>query len=54
MYEHGLPLQISNVRHLAQLLLAARLKSPNQATIGENWVTQFIKHCPELDSKYTR
>ena len=52
MYERGLPLQISNVRHLAQLLLAARLKSPNQATIGENWVTWFIKHCPELDSKY--
>ena len=27
MYERGLPLQISNVRHLAQLLLSARLKS---------------------------
>ena len=54
MYERGLPLQISNVQHLAQLLLAARLKSPNQATIGENWVTWFIKRRPELDSKYTR
>ena len=27
MYERGLPLQISNVRHLAQLLLSARLRS---------------------------
>ena len=27
MYERGLPLQISNVRHLAQLLLSACLKS---------------------------
>ena len=51
MYKHDLPFQISNVQHLAQLLLAAHLKSPNQATIGENWVTQFIKCCPELDSK---
>ena len=33
MYKRGLPLQISNVRHLAQLLLSARLKSPEKATI---------------------
>ena len=39
MYERGLPLQVSNVRYLAQLLLSARLKSPEKATIGELWRT---------------
>ena len=54
MYERGLPLQISNVHHLAQLLLSARLKSPEKATIGELWVNRYIKRRPELKSKYTR
>ena len=54
MYQRGLPLQISNVRYLAQLLLSARLKSPEKATIGELWANRFIQRRPELKSKYTR
>jgi len=54
MCQRGLPLQMSNVRHLAQLLLSARLKSSKEATIGENWVSRFIQRHPELKSKYTR
>ena len=33
--QRGLPLRISNVRHLTQLLLSARLKASKNATIGE-------------------
>ena len=56
MHHRGLPLQISNVRYLAQLLLSARMKPSNaeNATIGELWVNRFIKRHPELKSKYTR
>ena len=54
MYQRGLPLQISDARYLAQLLLSARLKTPEKATIGELWVNRFIKRRPELKSKYTR
>ena len=54
MSQRGLPLQISNVRYLAQLLLSARLKAPEKATIGELWVNRFIQRHPELKSKYTR
>ena len=54
MSQHGLPLQLSSVHYFAQLLLSAQLKLPQKATIGELWVNQFIKHHPELKSKYTR
>ena len=47
----GLPLQISVVHHLAQLLLSARIPS---AIIGKNWVNRFVKRHPGLISKYTR
>ena len=47
----GLPLQLSIVRHLAQLLVFACLPS---TTIGENWVNRYVKRHPELRSKYTR
>ena len=53
MSQCGLPLQISNVHYLAQLLLSAQLKAPKKATIGELWVNCFIQHHPELKSKYT-
>ena len=55
MHHHGLPLQISNVRYLAQLLLSAWMKPSNaeNVTINKLWVNQFIKHHPELKSKYT-
>ena len=51
MDKRGLPLQLSIVRHLAQLLVSARLPS---TTIGENWVNRYVKRHPELRSKYTR
>ena len=54
MSQRGLPLQLSSVYYFAQLLLSARLKSPQKATIGELWVNRFIKRHPELKSKYTR
>ncbi|OJJ87265.1 uncharacterized protein ASPGLDRAFT_1153176 [Aspergillus glaucus CBS 516.65] len=40
MGQHGLPLQISTVRYLAQLLLSARLSSQT-AYVGECWVTHM-------------
>ena len=56
MSQHGLPLQFSTVHYLAKLLLSACLKTSasEKATIGELWVNCFIKHHPELKSKYTR
>ena len=51
MDKHGLPLQLSIVCHLAQLLVSACLPS---TTIGENWVNHYVKHHPELRSKYTQ
>ena len=51
MDKRGLPLQLSTVRHLAQLLVTARLPS---TTIGENWVNRYVQRHPELKSKYTR
>ena len=53
MNQRGLPLQISNVCHLAQLLLSAWLKPSQDAFISEQWVSQFIQHHYELKSKYT-
>ena len=53
MCQHGLPLWISNVCYLTQLLLSTWLKSSKKATIGEQWVNQFIQCHPELKSKYT-
>ena len=52
MGQRGLPLQISTVCYLAQLLLSARLSS--QTTyVGEHWVTQYIQRHTELSSKYS-
>ena len=48
----GLPLQLSIVHHLAQLLLSACLSSSQ--LVGECWVNYFIQHHPELKSKYTQ
>ena len=56
MYRCGLPLQISSVRHLAQLLLSAQLSKPKDAFISDKWVSRFIEHHPEqaeFQSKYT-
>ncbi|BCR86319.1 uncharacterized protein ACHE_30306S [Aspergillus chevalieri] len=54
MDKRGLPLQVSNVRHLAQLLLSARSKPSKDISISEKWVSRFIQRHPELKSKYTR
>ena len=54
MDQRGLPPQISTVRYLAQLLLCARLSSPQSAYVGEHWVTRYIKRHDELSSKYSR
>ena len=54
MDKHGLPLQLPIVSYLAQLLLSACLSQPSHAiTIGGHWVNRFIKHHPELRSKYS-
>ena len=53
MYRRGLPLQISNVRHLTQLLLSAWLSKPKDAFVSNKWVSRFIGHHSELQSKYT-
>ena len=51
----GLPLQISTVSHLAQLLLSTCLSMPTEAiTIGGHWVNCFVKCNPELNLKYTQ
>ena len=54
MDKRGLPLQISNVRHLAQLLLSAWSKPSKDLSISVKWVSRFIQRHPELKSKYTR
>ena len=51
MDRHGLPLQLSTVCYLAQLLLSTCLSSFQP--VGECWVNHFIQHHPELKSKYT-
>ena len=51
MDKRGLPLQLSAVRHLAQLLVSARIPS---ATIGKNWVNRYVNRHPGLISKYTQ
>lgn len=43
-----------NVRHLAQLLLSARLRPSQDALFNERWVPLFIQRHPELRCKYTR
>ena len=42
MDKRGLPLQLSTIRHLAQLLVSSRLSSSQPVTIGENWVNCYI------------
>ena len=54
MDKHGLPLQLSTIHHLAQLLVSSRLSSSQPVTIGEHWVHRYIQRHPELKSKHTR
>lgn len=52
--QRGQPLQVSDARYLAQLLLSARLGPSQEATIGVLWVNRFIQRHPELSCEYTR
>ena len=54
MDSRGLPLQLSTVHHLAQLLLTACLSSSQPVILGEHWVNRFIQDHPQLKSKYTQ
>ena len=54
MDRRGLPLQLSTVHHLAQLLLSAHSQQPSLITIGGHWVNHYIQRHPELKPKYTR
>jgi len=36
-----------------QLLLSVQLSSSQEASIGKNWINQFIKHYKKLCSKYS-
>ena len=56
MDKRGLPLQLSTIRHLAQLLVQARhgLSLSQPVIIGEHWVNRYVQRHPELKSKYTR
>ena len=52
MDRHGLPLQLSTVHYLTQLLLSTHLSSFQP--VGECWVNHFIQCHPELKLKYTQ
>jgi hypothetical protein len=49
----GFPPQLAIVRDIANLLLANRGQQP-APTIGKNWVTNFVKRYPSLQTKYNR
>ena len=43
----------STVREMADLLLAARGSTP-VTSVGENWVTKFVKRHPNLSSRFSK
>jgi hypothetical protein len=43
----------ATVREMANLLLAARGSTP-PLTVGENWVTKFVKRHPSLSSRFSK
>ena len=49
----GFPPQLAIVRDIANILLSNRVKPPTQP-IGKNWVTNFVKRHPSLQTKYNR
>ena len=54
MAERGLPLQVSRVQYLAQILLSARLKpSSTSAIISDRWVHRFVQRHNDIQSKFT-
>lgn len=53
MDRRGLPLTIFSVRHLAELLLQAKMKLSNSSFISDRWVHRYTQRHPELKSKFT-
>ncbi|KAI9041941.1 Pogo transposable element [Aspergillus affinis] len=49
----GAPPRPSHIREMANILLAQRGTTPVQS-VGENWVTKFIKRQDRLKTRYTR
>ena len=43
----------STIREIADLLLAARGSTP-PPSVGQNWVTKFVKRHPELSSRFSK
>jgi hypothetical protein len=43
----------SSIREMADLLLAARGSTP-VISVGQNWVTKFVKRHPNLSSRFSR
>ena len=53
MDSRGAPPRPSIVRRMANLLLAARGSIPS-ISVGQNWVTNFVKRHPMLSSRFSR
>jgi hypothetical protein len=53
MDSRGAPPRPSSVREMADLLLAARGSTP-VISVGENWVTNFVKRHPNLSSRFLK
>jgi hypothetical protein len=53
MDSRGAPPRPSSVREMANLLLAAR-GSTTVLSVGENWVTNFVKRHPILSSRFLK
>jgi transposase len=50
----GFPPQIIDVRRMADNLLAARGQEPPPQSVGQKWVSRFVKRQPELQMKWSR
>ena len=51
--EQGFPPQLAIVRDIANIILSSRSKQL-PLTVGKNWVTNFVKRYPSLQTKYNR
>jgi hypothetical protein len=52
--QRGFPPYIIDVRRMADNLLAARGQEPPPQSVGQKWVSRFIKRQPELQTKWSR
>jgi hypothetical protein len=53
MDSRGVAPQPSTVREMADLLLAARGSTP-PPSVGQNWVTKFVKRHSDLSTRFSR